>query len=141
MDRVSGWYKRRSQLIVFILGFVAAGAMNVNSISVASDLWVHKAQRDAMVSAAQGYLGNHARKEGQTGLDTGLKANIDEFRSYALPIGWNVGTDRNWRSWTGFGFLSLLGWFITACAVSLGAPFWVRHAEQGYRSALNDQAP
>jgi hypothetical protein len=124
MDRVSGWYKRRSQLIVFILGFVAAGAMNVNSISVASDLWVHKAQRDAMVSAAQGYLGNHPLKEGQTGLDTGLKANIDEFRSYALPIGWNVGTDRNWKSWIGFGFLSLLGWFITACAVSLGAPFW-----------------
>ena len=124
MDRVSGWYKRRSQLIIFTLGLAAAGVMNVNSISIANDLWVHKAQRDAMVSAAQGYLGNHPLKDGPTGLDTGLKANIDEFRSYALPIGWNVIPVPNWRSWVAFGFLSLLGWFITACAVSLGAPFW-----------------
>jgi hypothetical protein len=77
-----------------------------------------------MVSAAQGYLGNHSLKEGQAGLDAGLKANIDEFRGYALPIGWNISRDRDWGSWAGFGFLSLVGWFITASAVSLGAPFW-----------------
>ena len=122
MDRVSGWYKRRSQMVVFVLGFFAAGAMNVNSISIANDLWVHKAQRDALVSSAQGYLVNHA--DALKGTDGGLKANIDTLESYGLPIGWNISWHRTGLGWLGFGFLSLLGWLITACAVSLGAPFW-----------------
>jgi hypothetical protein len=122
MDRVSGWYKRRSQLIVFVLGFLAAGAMNVNSISIANDLWVHKAQRDALVSSAQGYLVNHP--DDQKGMNAGLKADIDSFENYGLPIGWSISWHRTWQGWIAFGFLSLLGWLITACAVSLGAPFW-----------------
>jgi hypothetical protein len=122
MDRVSGWYKRRSQLIVFVVGFLAAGAMNVNSVSIANDLWVHKAQRDALVSSAQGYLVNHP--DDQKGMNAGLKADIDSFESYGLPIGWNISWHRTWQHWMAFAFLSLLGWFITACAVSLGAPFW-----------------
>jgi hypothetical protein len=122
MDRVSGWYKRRSQLIVFVLGFLAAGAMNVNSVSIANDLWVHKAQRDALVSSAQGYLVNHP--DDQKGMNARLKADIDSLENYGLPIGWNISWHRTWQRWIAFGLLSLLGWFITACAVSLGAPFW-----------------
>jgi hypothetical protein len=121
MDRVSGWYKRRSQLIVFTVGFIAAGAMNVNSISLANDLWVHKAQRDALVTASQGYLGNHA---GQIGQDTGLTSNVEEIKKYGLPIGWNIEWHRDQKGWLLFGIWALLGWFLTACAVSLGAPFW-----------------
>src|ERR1700730_3856007 len=96
MDRVSGWYKRRSQLIVFLLGFVAAAGLNVNSISIANDLWVHKAQRDAMVRAAQGYLESHPAKDGQNGENTGLTTNLKSLESYGLPVGWNVtwGKDR-----------------------------------------------
>ncbi|MCU1269945.1 MAG: hypothetical protein JWN74_1239 [Acidobacteriaceae bacterium] len=124
MDRVSGWYKRRSQMIVFVLGFVLAMAMNVNSISIANDLWVHKAQRNAMISATQGYLANRPQKEGQIGVDGGLKANIEAFQSYGLPIGWKISRGHDVKWWVGFGVVSLLGWLITACAVSLGAPFW-----------------
>jgi hypothetical protein len=122
MDRVSGWYKRRSQMTVFVLGFIVAGAMNVNSISIANDLWVHKAQRDALVSSAQGYLVNHS--DGLKGTDSGLEANIDKFKKYGLPIGWNISwPDDRWGR-SRFVFVCLLGWLITACAVSLGAPFW-----------------
>jgi hypothetical protein len=124
MDRVSGWYKRRSQRMVFILGFLAAGVMNVNSISIANDLWVHKAQRDALVSAAQGYLGNHAVNEAQKDEYAGLKANIEDFKSYGLPVGWNGGWNHEAKWWIIFGISSLFGWLLTACAVSLGAPFW-----------------
>jgi len=133
MDRVSGWYKRRSQLIVFLLGFAAAGVMNINSVSIANGLWVHKAERDAMVSAAQGYLVNHPVKEGEPGSDSRLKANVENIESYGLPIGWNSGTIKNIHNgkipagkleWFLFLGWSALGWFITACAVSLGAPFW-----------------
>jgi hypothetical protein len=133
MDRVSGWYKRRSQLIVFLLGFAAAGVMNINSVSIANGLWVHKAERDAMVSAVQGYLVNHRAKDGEPGSDSQLKANVENIESYGLPIGWNAGTIKNIRDgqtpsgtldWLLFIGWSVLGWFITACAVSLGAPFW-----------------
>ena len=123
MDRVSGWYKRRSQLIVFLLGFLAAAVMNVNSVSIANDLWIHKAQRDALVSASQGYLGSHS-KEGQIGQDAGLTSNIKEIENHGLPIGWNIDWNRDTKGWALFGVSALLGWFITACAVSLGAPFW-----------------
>src|SRR5215468_3508620 len=93
MDRVSGWYKRRTHIIIFVLGFVIAVAMNVNSISLAQDLWISKAKRDALVGAAQGYLQNHPvpasssspPSNGQTSsaassLDSALKTNIDELQ-------------------------------------------------------------
>jgi hypothetical protein len=124
MDRVSGWYKRRSQLIVFCLGFAAAAIINVNSVSIANDLWIHKAERDAIVSAASGYLGAHTSKDSQSGQDSALKANVEGIESYGLPIGWNVKLPSENDQWLLFIARCLFGWFITACAVSLGAPFW-----------------
>jgi hypothetical protein len=124
MDRVSGWYKRRSQLIIFLLGFGAAAIININSITIANNLWIHKAERDAIVSAAQGYLATHPAKDGQTGQDSSLKANIEGIESYGLPIGWNIPLPNDTLTWLRFGLWSLFGWLITACAVSLGAPFW-----------------
>src|SRR5215813_893999 len=88
MDRVSGWYKRRTHIIIFSLGFAIAVAMNVNSISLAQDLWISKAKRDALVGAAQGYLQNHPNMQvsnsspggqapaGNSNLDPTLKANV-----------------------------------------------------------------
>jgi hypothetical protein len=124
MDRVSGWYKRRSQLIIFLLGFFAAAIININSITIANDLWIHKAERDAIVSAAQGYLATHPGNNGQTGQDSSLKANVEGIESYGLPIGWNVPLPNDNYAWFRFGLWSLFGWLITAFAVSLGAPFW-----------------
>jgi hypothetical protein len=125
MGRVSGWYKRRSQLIIFLLGFSAAAIININSITIANNLWIHKAERDAIVSAAQGYLATHPVKDGApTGQDSSLKANVEGIQSYGLPIGWNISLPKDHWEWFRFGLWSLLGWLITACAVSLGAPFW-----------------
>ena len=140
MDRVSGWYKRRSQLIVFALGFAIAMAMNVNSVTIANDLWLHKAQRDALVAAARGYSERHQQAAsdagGNTGrvdlsaersraqLDPGLQANIDNLERFGLPIGRNAPYGHGIRWWTIYSLVALTGWFITACAISLGAPFW-----------------
>lgn len=124
MDRVSGWYKRRSQLIIFLLGFFAAAIININSITIANDLWIHKAERDAIVSAAQGYLATHPGNNGQTGQDSALKANVEGIASYGLPIGWNIPLPKDNYAWFRFGLWSLFGWLITAFAVSMGAPFW-----------------
>src|SRR5215475_2319823 len=97
MDRVSGWYKRRTQIIIFVLGFAIAVAMNVNSISLAQDLWVSKAKRDALVGSAQGYLQNHSAPAPSpsnpppsvSALDSGLQANIDQLQKAGIVLGWN----------------------------------------------------
>src|SRR5215469_16287328 len=55
MDRVSGWYKRRTQLIILILGILIAGGANIDSIVIVRHLSTDKSLRDSLVSAAQEY--------------------------------------------------------------------------------------
>jgi len=132
MDRVSGWYKRRAHVIIFTCAFLIAIAMNVNSIALAQDLWTNQAKREALVGAAQGYLEKHPASAASNPsaaaapqvLDQGLKATIDELKGTNVPIGWSRQGLQNMQLnpmlWLG----ALLGWFLTACAASLGAPFW-----------------
>jgi len=51
-DRSTGWFKRRTQLGVFIIGLLTAAAANVNPIVIAPRLWNDGAVRLAMVEAA-----------------------------------------------------------------------------------------
>jgi hypothetical protein len=55
MDRVSGWYKRRAQTIIFFLGVIVAVALNVDSVTVAKRLSTDKSLRDSLVVAADDY--------------------------------------------------------------------------------------
>jgi hypothetical protein len=130
MDRVSGWYKRRTHVIIFALGFLIAVTLNVNSISLAQDLWANKATRDALVGAAQSYLEKHPAStsanpsSGSSTLDLGLKADLDELKSINLPIGWTRKILNDFYKAPLLWFAALLGWFLTAAGASLGAPFW-----------------
>jgi hypothetical protein len=131
MDRVSGWYKRRTHVIIFSVAFLISAAMNVNSISLAQDIWTNQATRDALVGAAQGYLEKHppsgtanSTADPAANLDPGLKADIEELKQTSLPIGWSKTVWRNLCKTPLLWGSALLGWFLTACAASLGAPFW-----------------
>src|SRR5436190_3826538 len=53
MDRVSGFYKRRTQLIILVFGLLLTIAMNVDSIALVRVLSTDRATRDALVAAAQ----------------------------------------------------------------------------------------
>jgi hypothetical protein len=55
MDRVSGWYKRRSQIVILILGFGIAVALNADSVTLVKRLWTDKTLRDSLVAAAETY--------------------------------------------------------------------------------------
>jgi|KBSMisStandDraft_5_1062788.scaffolds.fasta_scaffold76636_2 hypothetical protein len=125
MERASGWYKRRAQIVIFVLGFAAAILLNVNSITIAKDLWSNKAKRDVLVSAAQGYLGKQPQGPG-TGaatLDPGLKNDLDELQRLGLTFGRKPsGTGPRALLW--IYLASIAGWLVTACAISMGAPFW-----------------
>ncbi|HEX8404468.1 MAG TPA: hypothetical protein VF670_07615 [Duganella sp.] len=39
MDRITGWYKRRSQLVLFCVGLFFACAMNIDAIELSKRLW------------------------------------------------------------------------------------------------------
>lgn len=55
MDRVSGWYKRRSQLIVFVIGLLIAFAVNADSVLIAKRLAADKSLRESLTNAAEEY--------------------------------------------------------------------------------------
>jgi hypothetical protein len=55
MDRVSGRYKRRSQVIVLLIGFFVAIAVNADSIVIAERLSSDRSLRESVVAAADAY--------------------------------------------------------------------------------------
>ena len=55
MDRVAGWYKRRSQIAIFIIGFAIALAINADSVFIVKSLSTNKALRESLVSVAIDY--------------------------------------------------------------------------------------
>ena len=129
MQRAAGWYKRRTQLVLFFIGLTIAAAMNVDSIAVSRALWVSPALRSYSVTAAEQYAQNNwkALPNGNASKD------LDMLNSLALPIGWTP-TNNSWvriqtahlNQWQ--SILRLLfviaGWLLTAIAMTLGAPFW-----------------
>lgn len=124
MDRVSGWYKRRTQEVLLILGLGLAVGLNVNTITVARFLLHDSTAREALVAHA-----------GAVSRDSGVvRAPYDslysKLQSFNLPIGWapedsvpRMSLGEGSRAWPDF-WLPLLGWLLTGFAVSLGAPFW-----------------
>jgi hypothetical protein len=53
MDRVSGWYKRSTQWIIFAIGLLIAIGLNVDSIKIAEYLRTDHTAREALVARAQ----------------------------------------------------------------------------------------
>ena len=152
MDRVSGWYKRRSQIILFFIGLFAAGALNVDTIAVTRSLISDPALRQAVVAHAADRAKAHidsangANPDPDKATDPDFNESRNELMSIGYPIGWadlpqlQLGSTRRTcdplacfeevlASDSHFGVLTIgapmiLGWLITALAITLGAPFW-----------------
>ncbi|MGC4088189.1 MAG: hypothetical protein QM756_09865 [Polyangiaceae bacterium] len=112
MDRVSGWYKRSTQWLVFVIAIVVTVAGNVDSIAVAKHLYQDEAARQAAVASAQAVVAT-AKVPNQE------KAR-EVLEQLELPIGWNRTSIPEGCAW----FNRVLGWLLTAFAATLGAPFW-----------------
>ena len=113
MNRVSGWYKRRVQLIIFALGLVIAVALNIDTISIITGLSNDTVIRATIVSEAQGA----AASPSNASLGT-LQKSIGQIQ---LVVGWSISTlPAGVWGW----ILKIVGLLATTFAVSLGAPFW-----------------
>jgi hypothetical protein len=72
MDRVSGWYKRRAQIIILVIGAALAGGLNADTVMLAGAFWRDPTLRAATVDAAAQYVKTH-------------KSEVDRLRSQEYP--------------------------------------------------------
>jgi len=141
MNRVSGAYKRWTQVFALLFGMLIAVSMNVNSFEIARVLYLDKPMRDAVVGQATAQMANFAPNADPADVEKRAEAAKKVVDSLGLPIGWTTpatvpacckNESEFWkpicsRVFGGglMGFVTLiLGWIVTAFAVSLGAPFW-----------------
>lgn len=153
MDRVSGWYKKRTQIVLFFIGLVMAGALNIDAIYIANRLGQDKALRQAVVSQAEKMVPDNTQATA-SGLADLQKKSFEQLRGQLIGIGLPVGWSWPPRQYTNCepgkvdvkpgteqtgcptdtlfsgdhkvftGAYMIVGWLITAFAVMLGAPFW-----------------
>ena len=120
MRRVSGWYRRQTQLIIFIIGVVVTVSANASTVHVVRDLWQDDALR---YSVAQEAISMASTTQSSDTLE------VPDAILASFPLGWEgedpFGRADEARSWSwGTWLAHLMGWFLTTAAVSLGAPFW-----------------
>lgn len=124
MDRVSGAYKRRTQWIIFGLGLVLAVLLDANTLTIANRLSTDSTLRSVVVAQAGAFANN------PNALKPDFENDKKELASLGLPLGWPNGINfihprdnPNFNLWAHV-LQPLLGWLLTAGAISLGAPFW-----------------
>jgi len=151
MDRVSGWYRRKVQMIILVLGVLVSFGLGVDTIATVKRLWGDSALRGALVQAAQtqvaksqqaqpaapGTAAAGAAAPDFTQVGTNLKKIQDQFSSLELPTYPFHDVCAEWKAaqnpgacagfWSPVWFWlgrHWLGFFITSAALSLGSPFW-----------------
>lgn len=154
MDRVTGVFKRYSQWMALIIGFLIALILNVDSIDLTLYLWREPTVRQALADNASNF--ELSQQDLADNPEEALRNFRNQFSGLTLPVGW--GIDRSETSaWTdpdcqlfpridqAFGvplvgtpfciippqstnqsnvLLKLAGIFLTALAARQGAPFW-----------------
>jgi hypothetical protein len=125
MDRVSGGYKARTQKILFCLGAVVTLLLNADSINIFHKLSKSK-DLQAIVSAASSAT-NVNTPSGQS-TQTQISTAMAQLNALNLGLGWEndvIPKDTSQvNRWFQLLYAHGVGWFITAAAISLGAPFW-----------------
>lgn len=148
MGRVSGWYKRWAQWRLLIAGLFLAVLMNLDTLGAGYALYHDQPVR--AVAVAQAVADQACPPATGPGRDACLGNQKGVLDRLPLPIGWGLsaagsacatynqtsgcGADPRrwfpflWHNSTRHGLVGIggkvLGWLLTAAAVSLGAPFW-----------------
>jgi hypothetical protein len=139
MDRVSGWYKQKSQVITIVVAALITIFANADTVHLARKLFLSPTVRKQIVAAAgekpTGDLTQQQKAE--LGELTGWSQEFQTFHRLAAEHDHKPPVDDD--SFPGANLFGagvfwywlwtilpghILGWFLTAVAVSLGAPFW-----------------
>jgi hypothetical protein len=126
MARVSGWYKRMAQKIIFVAGLLLCAAVNADTLMIVKELWSDEALRSAMVAQAVNKVQSTSTVVSPSP-EVSLQQVAGEIReANTPPIGWSRDPAdlRAWPSGLGAEALKVLGILLTSFAIVLGAPFW-----------------
>jgi hypothetical protein len=120
MDRATGWYKRKVQVILFVIALAIAVGLNADTINVADRLSRDEALRAHVVAQAQ-KAGASDAETNPTAKD--VETQIAAARASGLPMGWGGENIPNYPLLGVIGE-KFVGFVLTAFALVLGAPFW-----------------
>jgi hypothetical protein len=121
MQRATGWYKRKAQIMTFLVAFCVVCISNADTLMIFDRLWANPVQRAQIAATAAGVAKSDQPADYQqlsaAGQDAalGLLGWADEKKNPNDPRRMPHGSE--WIS-------KILGLLITAFAASLGAPFW-----------------
>src|SRR5271157_2039379 len=97
MDRLSGTYKRQVQLTAFLVGFILALVLNVDSIYVASSLWREPTLRQAIIASASSYSNQNQAAPGAVPPSSSAVTAMQsipllqqQLQVLNIPFGWNT---------------------------------------------------
>jgi hypothetical protein len=124
MDRVSGWYKRRTQVIIFVLGCILAICANADCVKYAQRLSKDSSLRQSAVAFAEATAKKDVSKDDRIEPIDKIKTEIESLDGIGLPIGWDKRYAHTIRGGLDAIYDHGIGWLLTAIAISLGAPFW-----------------
>lgn len=123
MDRTSGWYKRQTQLILFIIGLVIAIGFNADIIEIYQTLSSNPELAIKIADSAEQYLAENPNLELERRIEDLLKSDLASIES-PLGIGWTSEQFKELNSSSTNWILKIVGWLVTALSITLGAPFW-----------------
>jgi hypothetical protein len=107
MDRVSGWYKRKTQWISFLVALAIAALLNVNALYAGAQVWTRP-----------GVLADIASPQASNA--AGAMTIFNQFAP-AYLIGWASGpAPHDVGSW----FIAVVSWVVVSAATLFGAAFW-----------------
>ena len=120
MDRLSGLYKRNIKRILLVLSLVVTLAFNVNTLLLARTLWRAPTVQAAVTQAAsQPTTGPIPNASGLAK----LYRTVQNEERVGVPLGWTAAKSPvggNLGAW----LWAIVGWSITAGALTFSAPFW-----------------
>ncbi len=131
MDRSSGWYKRYTQKILIAVGVIIALVFNADTFAIYEHLSTDAESLDRVVQLAESYVEvqgeelsqpqNRTFDESLDDLETLIDQQINEVKS-PLGLGWE---NADFSHYEFYDWLAkIMGYIVTALAISLGAPFW-----------------
>ncbi len=150
MDRAGGWYKRSTQKILVVVGMLIAVIFNADAINIYERLESDPENLKEIVSIAESFVradstiynryyqgdslileekllpvpDSAAGERFEEALNQAKLLVTEELETIRAPLGlgWSYFDYKNaqWTEWA----MKILGWIVTALAISLGAPFW-----------------
>jgi hypothetical protein len=129
MDRVSGWYKRRTQVWTIVIAAALTLIANADTIQITRKLWTDPVLRAAVVEEAKvraqkprptvsvEYKDEDDPTNPTVTRNEGNQVSDKERELLGQLIGWHS----DWRQ--NLSWRTPFGWLLTILAISMGAPF------------------